>query len=89
MACIVEKGSWFGGASVTEEELTKWAYLTRKYPERAGTAYELYVRHKAKNANLTTYFMWASKLEYRNEKRYREGLKKYCEREKTKMELLK
>ena len=72
-------------SSMNPEELAKWQYLTRKYPERAGVAYELYLRHKTKNANLTTYFMWAGKLERRNEKRYRDGLKKYCEREKVKM----
>ena len=72
---------------MTEKELEKWQYLTTKYPERAGLAYELYERHKTKNANLTTYFMWAGKLERQTETRYRKGLKKYCERQKTKMEL--
>ena len=72
---------------MTDEQLIKWSYLMRKYPERAGTAYELYLRHDKKNANLTTYFMWAGKLDYRNEKLYRNGLKKYCDKEKLKMEL--
>lgn len=71
---------------MTEEELAKWAFLTKKYPERAGVAYELYLRHKEKNANVTTYFMWAGKLERRNEKRYRDGLKKYCARERINLE---
>ena len=71
---------------MTEQELAKWEHLIKKYPERAGVAYELYMRHKEKNANPTTYFMWAGKLERRNEKRYRDGLKKYCDREKIKME---
>lgn len=72
---------------MTLQEEKKWAYLTKKYPELAGSAYELYLRHDKKNANPTTYFMWAGKLERQTEKRYREGLKKYCEKQKTKMEL--
>jgi hypothetical protein len=72
---------------MTIQEEKKWAYLTKKYPELAGVAYELYLRHDKKNANPTTYFMWAGKLERQTEKRYREGLKKYCEKQKTKMEL--
>lgn len=72
---------------MTEEEKAKWAFLIRKHPERAGVAYELYVRHKTKDANPTTYFMWAEKLERRNEKRYRDGLKKYCARQIIKMEV--
>ena len=72
---------------MTDEELKKWKHLTKKYPELAGKAYELYLRHEKKNANLTTYFMWAGKYERRDEKRYRTGLKKYCAQEKTKMEL--
>lgn len=74
---------------MTLEEEKKWEFLTKKYPERAGLAYEIYLRHKTKNANVTTYFMWAGKLDRRNEKRYQEGLKKYRNREKTKMELKK
>lgn len=68
------------------EEQKKWEILIRKYPERAGVAYELYYRHKTKNANPTTYFMWAGKLERQEERRYRDGLKKYCLRQMTKME---
>lgn len=71
---------------MTEEELKKWKYLTKKHPERAGVAYELYMAHKTKDANVTTYFMWAEKLERQTEKRYRKGLEKYCRRELTKME---
>lgn len=69
------------------EDQRKWAHLVKKYPERAGVAYELYLRHEKKNANITTYFMWAGKLERQTEKRYRDGLKKYCEKQRTKMEL--
>lgn len=72
---------------MTEKELAKWKYLTKKYPERAGLAYELYSRHKTKDANITTYFMWAGKLERQTEQRYHKGLQKFCDNEKTKMEL--
>lgn len=72
-----------------EEDKAKWEHLVKKYPERAGVAYELYLRHEKKNANITTYFMWAGKLERQTEKRYRDGLKKYCDKQKTKMELKK
>lgn len=72
---------------MTKDEEKKWAYLVKKYPERAGLAYELYARHKTKDANPTTYFMWAGKLENRDEKRYRENLQKWCDKERTKMEL--
>lgn len=68
------------------EELKKWEILIKKYPERAGVAYELYHRHKTKNANPTTYFMWAGKLERQEERRYNNGLQKYCMRQITKME---
>lgn len=72
---------------MTEKELAKWAFLIRKHPDRAGVAYELYMAHKTKDANPTTYFMWAEKLEYQTEKRYRKGLEKYCERQRAKMEV--
>ena len=72
-----------------EEDKAKWEHLVKKYPERAGVAYELYLRHEKKNANITNYFMWAGKLERQTEKRYRDGLKKYCDKQKTKMELKK
>ena len=71
------------------EDQRKWAHLVKKYPEHAGVAYELYLRHEKKDANVTTYFMWAGKLERQTEKRYRDGLKKYCEKQRTKMELKK
>lgn len=71
---------------MTQEELKKWEYLIKKHPERAGVAYELYMAHKTKDANVTTYFMWAEKLERQSERRYRKGLEKYCGRELTKME---
>lgn len=65
----------------------KWEKMIRKKPELAGLAYELYLRHKTKDANVATYFMWAGKLERQTEKRYRNGMKKYCERERRKMEI--
>ena len=65
----------------------KWEKMIRKKPELAGLAYELYLRHKTKDANITTYFMWAGKLERQTEKRYRNGMKKYCEQERKKMEI--
>jgi hypothetical protein len=71
---------------MTKEEIEKWNFLIKKYPDRAGVAFELYHRHKKKNANITTYFMWAGKLERQEERRYRKGLQKYCERQITKME---
>lgn len=76
-------------SSMNPEDQRKWERLIKKYPELAGTAYELYVRHEQKNANVSTYFMWAGKLERQTEKRYRNGLKKYCEKQKIKMELKK
>lgn len=71
---------------MTQEELKKWAYLIKKHPERAGIAYELYLRHKTKDANITTYFMWAEKRQNQQELRYRQGLQKYRENEIKKME---
>ena len=56
-----------------------WADLTRKYPERAGRAYELYLADKKKQAN----------PEKRDEIRYQMGLAKYIEQEKIKMEIKK
>ena len=64
-----------------------WADLTRKYPERAGRAYELYLADKKKQANPTTYFKFAGLKEKRDETRYRTGLEKYTQQEKLKMEL--
>ena len=71
---------------MTKDEEQKWKYLIKKYPERAGVAYELYLRHTKKNANITTYFMWAGKLERQEERRYNKGLQKYMLRQITKME---
>lgn len=68
-------------------DIKKWEALIKKYPERAGLAYELYLRHKTKDANITTYFMWAGKLERQTEKRYRNGMKKYCDQERKRMEI--
>lgn len=70
-----------------EKDVEKWKHLIQKYPDRAGLAYELYLRHATKDANITTYFMWAGKLARQTEQRYRDGLKKFCEKQKTKMEL--
>lgn len=74
---------------MTKEELAEWQTLVERYPELAGKAWELYDRHAEKNACVATYFMWAGKCERRDEKRYRKGLKKYCDREQIKMELKK
>ena len=72
---------------MTDEELKKWRYLIKKYPERAGLAYEMYSRHKTKDANPTTYFMWAGKWEKQKEAIYQSNLRKWCDRERVKMEL--
>lgn len=55
----------------------KWAYLTKKYPERAGVAYDMYLRDKKKTANITTYFMWAGKRIQAEEMAYKKNLQKY------------
>lgn len=70
-----------------EEDIAEWKRLTNKYPELAGKAYELYMRHEEKNARISTYFMWAGKCERRDEKRYRKGLEKYQTHEQLKMEI--
>ena len=72
---------------MTEEEIAEWQGYVKKYPELAGKAYEIYMRHKEKSARISTYFMWAGKCERRDEKRYRNGLKKYCDKEQMKMEI--
>ena len=64
-----------------------WADLTRKYPERAGRAYELYLADKKKQANPTTYFKFSGQRQKQEEVRYRMGLAKYVQQEKIKMEL--
>lgn len=63
-----------------------WAKLTKIFPERAGVAYEYYLRDPKKNANPMTYFTWASKRMYEQEKRYQQGLQKYQNRQKITME---
>lgn len=65
----------------------KWAYLTKKYPERAGRAYELYVADPKKTANPVTYFKFAGLLEKQDEVRYQKGLSKYQKKTKAIMEL--
>lgn len=71
---------------MTHFDERKWKYLTDKYPELAGLAYEIYIRDPKKSANPVTYFMWASKTEWANEKRYRENLTKYRMRKKPNIE---
>lgn len=63
-----------------------WARLTKIYPERAGVAYELYLRDPKKTANPMTYFTWARKRLYAREMRYQQGLQKYRARQKITME---
>lgn len=63
-----------------------WARLTKIYPERAGVAYELYLRDPKKTANPMTYFTWAGKRLYTREMRYQQGLQKYKARQKITME---
>lgn len=63
-----------------------WARLTKIYPERAGVAYELYLRDPKKTANPMTYFTWAGKRLYAREMRYQQGLQKYKARQKITME---
>jgi len=63
-----------------------WAKLTKIYPERAGVAYELYLRDPKKTANPMTYFTWARKRLYAREMRYQQGLQKYRARQKITME---
>lgn len=64
----------------------KWTYLTKKYPERAGRAYELYVADPKKTANPVTYFKFAGMLDKRDEVRYQTGLAKYQLKAKAIME---
>lgn len=63
-----------------------WAKLTKIYPERAGVAYEIYLRDPKKTANPMTYFTWAGKRLYAREMRYQQGLQKYKARQKITME---
>lgn len=63
----------------------KWTYLTKKYPERAGRAYELYVADPKKTANPVTYFKFAGLLDSRDEARYRVRISKYKARMESKL----
>ena len=63
-----------------------WLKLIKIYPERAGLAYEIYLRDPKKTANPMTYFTWAAKRMYEQEKRYQQGLQKYKARQKITME---
>lgn len=63
-----------------------WLKLMKIYPERAGVAYEMYLRDPKKTANPMTYFTWAGKRMYEQEKRYQAGLRKYQNKQKTTME---
>jgi peptidyl-tRNA hydrolase len=55
----------------------KWKYLIKKYPERAGIAYEIYMRDPTKKVNPVTYFNFAGKRIYQEQKRYKTSLKRY------------
>lgn len=56
----------------------RWAVLIKKYPERAGVAYELYLRDKNKGkTNPTTYFNFAGKRIIEQEARYQKNLRKW------------
>lgn len=68
----------------------RWKFLINKYPERAGVAYELYVRDKNKGkTNPTTYFNFAGKKIYESEVRYRRNLRKYITIHQPTMEYAK
>lgn len=71
---------------MTKEELEKWEPYIKRYPELTAVAYELYLRHKTKDAKPSTYFAFAAKLERRDEALYRKGMAKFCSVELTKME---
>ena len=73
-----EKETEYSGGAMTEKQVAQWKHLTKKYPERAGRAWELYHADKKKTANPTTYFNFAGKKEYWGEKRYQENLKKFA-----------
>ncbi len=68
------------------EEIQQWTKLTRMYPELAGMAYELYMRHPKKDAKPMTYFKFAEKRINQRDKRYNQGLEKYKRIERYKME---
>ena len=61
----------------------KWEFLIKKYPERAGIAWELYQRDKKKEANPTTYFNFAKKRINEIESRYQSGLRKWIGKKPT------
>jgi outer membrane protein assembly factor BamD (BamD/ComL family) len=71
---------------MTEEEIEKWKPYIKRYPELTAVAYELYLRHKTKDAKPSTYFAFAAKLERRDEALYRKGMAKFCSVELAKME---
>ena len=71
---------------MTQDEIEKWKPYIERYPELTAVAYELYLRHKTKDAKPSTYFAFAAKLERRDEALYRKGMAKFCSVELTKME---
>lgn len=56
----------------------RWKFLIKKYPDRAGMAYEMYLRDPKKGeTNPTTYFNYARLRLKANEARYQANLRKY------------
>lgn len=64
----------------------QWKILIKKYPERAGIAYELYLADKNKTANPTTYFKFAGLRLKQEEVRYQKGLQNYIVKNKPVLE---
>jgi hypothetical protein len=71
---------------MTKEEIEQWKPYVKRYPDLTAVAYELYMRHKTKDAKPSTYFAFAAKLEIRDEALYRKGMAKFCSVELAKME---
>lgn len=71
------------------EKDSRWKFLINKYPERAGRAYELYLRDPNKGkTNPTTYFNFAAKRIWRDEANYQRNLQKYQLKTYTEMEFI-
>jgi hypothetical protein len=66
----------------------KWKYLIKKYPERAGVAYEMYLRDPNKDeTNPVTYFNFAKKRMNEIEARNKKRLKKYISKNPPDLDL--